>query len=158
MAASPALCHRKPHRAPASIRPTISKHRLRTLHGGGVQRGWSQVGAMERKKTRVRYPYVLGSEHLMEWIFGFVIAGTVGMTGIGGGSFTVPVLLLFGISATEAVGTAMIYAAVLRVVAAPFYMVQGNVHARYLELLLVGPVPGRLLGTLALYLLRSPSW
>ena len=94
----------------------------------------------------------------MEWIFGFLIAATVGMTGIGGGSFTVPVLLLFGIPATEAVGTAMIYAAVLRVVAAPFYMVRGNVHARYLGLLLVGAVPGVLLGTWALYLLRSPSW
>ncbi len=94
----------------------------------------------------------------MEWIAGFVIAATVGLTGMGGGSFTVPVLVLAGIPATEAVGTAMIYAAVLRLVAAPFYVVRGQIHGRYLGLLLIGAVPGLMVGTWVLHILHNPSW
>jgi uncharacterized membrane protein YfcA len=94
----------------------------------------------------------------MEWIAGFIIAATVGLTGIGGGSFTVPVLVLSGIPAAEAVGTAMIYAAVLRLVAAPFYIARGHVHVRYLGLLLTGAVPGLLVGTWTLHIMHSPSW
>src|SRR5258708_9798572 len=87
---------------------------------------------------------------MMEWIVGFLIAATVGMTGIGGGSFTMPVLVLLGLPPTAAVGTAMVFAAVLRLVIAPVYIVRGHVHARYLSLLLAGAVPGLLLGTRAL--------
>ena len=43
-------------------------------------------------------------------LIGFVIALAVGLTGIGGGSFTVPALLLFaGLSAGEAVGTSFVF-------------------------------------------------
>ena len=52
----------------------------------------------------------------MEWIAGFIIAATVGLTGMGGGSFTVPVLVLIGLPTAEAVGTAMIFAAALRLI------------------------------------------
>lgn len=87
---------------------------------------------------------------MMEWIVGFLIAATVGMTGIGGGSFTMPVLVLLGLPPTAAVGTAMVFAAVLRLVIAPVYIVRGHVHAGYLRRLLAGAVPGLLLGTWAL--------
>jgi len=87
---------------------------------------------------------------MMEGIVGFLIAATVGLTGIGGGSFTMPVLVLLGLPPTAAVGTAMVFAAVLRLVIAPVYIVRGHVHARYLGLLLAGAVPGLLLGTWAL--------
>src|SRR5579864_541988 len=84
-------------------------------------------------------------------VLGFFIALTVGLTGIGGGSFTVPALLLIvGMPAVEAVGTAFVFAAVLRLIAAPFYVFTGGVHARYLRLLLLGAVPGLVLGMLAL--------
>lgn len=50
-------------------------------------------------------------------LLGFAIALTVGLTGIGGGSFTVPaLLLLFGLPA-EAVGTAFVFAGILRLIA-----------------------------------------
>lgn len=82
---------------------------------------------------------------------GFAIALAVGLTGIGGGSFTVPALLLFaGLSAGEAVGTAFLFAGVVRLVAAPFYLFRRQIHARYLWLLLRGAIPGLLAGTLAL--------
>jgi uncharacterized protein len=95
----------------------------------------------------------------MEVVLGFLIAATVGITGIGGGSFTTPALvLLMGLPAGEAVGTAMVFAAVLRVIAAPFYLVRRNVDAKYLRFLLIGAVPGLLLGTLLLRLMRTRVW
>lgn len=94
----------------------------------------------------------------MEWVAGFLIAVTVGLTGIGGGSFTVPVLVLLGLPAAEAVGTAMIFAAVLRLVVAPVYLMRRHVHGRYLGLLLIGAVPGLLLGTWALHVMHNSSW
>jgi len=94
----------------------------------------------------------------MEWIAGFVIAATVGLTGMGGGSFTVPLLVLVGLPTTEAVGTAMIFASVVRLMVAPIYMKRKHVHARYLGLLLIGAVPGLLVGTWALRLMHNPAW
>jgi uncharacterized protein len=94
----------------------------------------------------------------MEWIIGFVIAATVGLTGMGGGSFTVPALVLIGMPTAPAVGTAMVFAAVLRLLVAPVYMVRRHVHSRYLGLLLIGAVPGLLLGTWALRTMHNSSW
>ena len=92
-------------------------------------------------------------------IVGFLIAATVGLTGIGGGSFTTPALvLLAGLPAAEAVGTALVFAAVLRVIAAPFYVVRRLVNGKYLRLLLLGAIPGLLLGTWFLRLLHDRSW
>jgi uncharacterized protein len=90
----------------------------------------------------------------MNFLIGFLIAAAVGLTGIGGGSFTVPALvLLAGLPAGEAVGTAFVFAGVLRSVAAPFYLLGKHFHGRYLWLLLQGAVPGLLIGTFALRLL-----
>jgi uncharacterized protein len=84
-------------------------------------------------------------------ILGFIIALAVGLTGIGGGSFTVPALLLIaGLPAAEAVGTTFVFAGVLRLVAAPFYLAAQQVHSRYVRLLLQGAVPGLVLGMIAL--------
>ena len=95
----------------------------------------------------------------MEVVLGFLIAATVGVTGIGGGSFTTPALvLLIGLPSGEAVGTAMVFAAILRLIAGPFYLVRRNVDARYLRFLLIGAVPGLLLGTLFLRLMRTRVW
>jgi uncharacterized protein len=90
----------------------------------------------------------------MNFFIGFLIAAAVGLTGIGGGSFTVPALvLLVGLTAGEAVGTAFVFAGVLRLIAAPFYLLGKNFHARYLRLLLLGAIPGLVLGTFVLRLL-----
>jgi uncharacterized protein len=89
-------------------------------------------------------------------LLGFVIALSVGLTGIGGGSFTVPALLLIaGLPAAEAVGTTFVFAGVLRLIAAPFYLAARQVHAHYFRLLLQGAVPGLILGMMALRILAS---
>jgi uncharacterized protein len=94
----------------------------------------------------------------MNLLIGFLIAIAVGLTGIGGGSFTVPALLLLaGLTAGEAVGTAFLFAGVLRLIAAPFYLVGKQIHTRYLWLLLQGAVPGLLAGTWALRFLNRDA-
>ncbi|HWZ26780.1 MAG TPA: sulfite exporter TauE/SafE family protein [Verrucomicrobiae bacterium] len=94
----------------------------------------------------------------MNFLIGFLIAIAVGLTGIGGGSFTVPALLLLaGLTAGEAVGTAFLFAGVLRLIAAPFYLVGKQIHTRYLWLLLQGAVPGLLAGTWALRFLNRDA-
>jgi len=94
----------------------------------------------------------------MNSLIGFLIAAAVGLTGIGGGSFTVPALvLLAGLGAGEAVGTAFLFAGVLRLIAAPFYLAGKQIHSRYLWLLLQGAVPGLLVGTWALRFLNRDA-
>src|SRR5437762_2570644 len=93
---------------------------------------------------------------MTQLLIGFAIALAVGLTGIGGGSFTVPALLLFaGLSAGEAVGTAFVFAGIVRLVAAPFYLFHRQIHSRYFWLLLRGAVPGLLAGTLVLRYVTS---
>jgi uncharacterized membrane protein YfcA len=94
----------------------------------------------------------------MNFLLGFTIALVVGLTGIGGGSFTVPALLLIvGLPPGEAVGTAFVFAGVLRLVAAPFYLASRHVHSRYFRLLVIGAVPGLVLGIFALRVLAKPA-
>jgi uncharacterized membrane protein YfcA len=94
----------------------------------------------------------------MNFLIGFLIAIAVGLTGIGGGSFTVPALLLLaGLTAGDAVGTAFLFAGVLRLIAAPFYLAGKQIHTRYLWLLLQGAVPGLLVGTWALRFLNRDA-
>src|SRR2546427_12959515 len=100
----------------------------------------------------MRDSYLLGENGVTHLLLGFIIALAVGLTGIGGGSFTVPALLLIvGLPAGEAVGTAFVFAGVLRLIAAPVYFLGRDVHSRYFCLLLKGAVPGLVLGMYALH-------
>jgi uncharacterized protein len=89
-------------------------------------------------------------------LLGFAIALAVGLTGIGGGSFTVPALLLIaGLPPAEAVGTTFVFAGVLRLIAAPFYLATRQVNSKYFRLLLMGAIPGLVLGMLVLRALST---
>src|SRR6267154_5514197 len=112
--------------------------------------GWNE--------TRVWNSHFFNASGRMNFLIGFVIAAAVGLTGIGGGSFTVPALVLIaGLTAGAAVGTAFLFAGVLRLIAAPFYLLGKQIHSRYLWLLLQGAVPGLLVGTWALHLLNQEA-
>src|SRR5260221_12143563 len=108
-----------------------------------------------RTETGMRHSHFFGAFKMTQVIFGFFIALAVGLTGIGGGSFTVPLLLLSGLPAAEAVGTTFVFAGVLRLIAAPFYYATKQVHARYAGLVLRGAVPGLVFRMVALKLLVS---
>src|SRR5271163_3168028 len=106
----------------------------------------------------MRHSHLFGKGGVMNFLIGFLIAAAVGLTGIGGGSFTVPALvLLIGLPANAAVGTAFVFAGILRLIAAPFYLFGKHIHFRYLWLLLQGAVPGLLVGTFVLHLLSHDS-
>src|SRR5207245_10495472 len=99
----------------------------------------------------MRDSYLLGENGVTHLLLGFIIALAVGLTGIGGGSFTVPALLLHvGLPAGEAVGTAFVFAGLLRLIAAPFYWLDRQVHSRYVRLLLARAIPGLVLALLTL--------
>lgn len=87
----------------------------------------------------------------MTALAGLLIALIIGLTGIGGGVLTAPVLLLFlGLPAPQAVGTALVFVAVVKLFATPMFVVRKQVNYRVLALLLAGGVPGALLGSLFL--------
>jgi len=83
----------------------------------------------------------------------------VGLTGVGGGSFTTPALVLIGgLSGAEAVGTALVFSTIVRLAAAPFYIAGKHIHLRYLWLMLLGAVPGLIGGTYLLASFNSKHW
>ncbi|PYQ15778.1 MAG: permease [Acidobacteria bacterium] len=78
---------------------------------------------------------------------GFLIALTIGLTGVGGGTITVPVLVLFmGVAAAPAVGTALAFSALVKVPAALVYLRQGKIDFGVLRWTLLGGVPGVVAG------------
>jgi len=81
------------------------------------------------------------------FLIGFLIAMAVGLTGVGAGSITAPVLILFfAISPADSVGTALIFAAVIKLVVAPMYLVRKQVNRRVMMMLCLGGLPGVLTG------------
>jgi len=87
----------------------------------------------------------------MEYLLGFVVALAIGLTGVGAGSVTTPILILFlGIPAAPAVGTALIYSTAVKLIAAPVYVKRKQVHWRTLALLVAGGLPGVLIGSILL--------
>src|SRR5690348_4762302 len=96
---------------------------------------------------------------MIEIAIGFAIALSVGLTGLGGGSFTTPVLVLFlGLPAAAAVGTALAFSAVLRLLAAPFHLLGRNVRAHCFWPLVLGGLPGLGLGVYFLRQMRGTEW
>jgi uncharacterized membrane protein YfcA len=89
-------------------------------------------------------------------ILGFLIAIAIGVTGVGGGVLTAPILILFlGVPPVEAVTVSLLFAAAVKLLIAPAYLWRRQVDFRILGKLLIGGVPGVLLGSLALQRLSA---
>jgi uncharacterized membrane protein YfcA len=83
----------------------------------------------------------------MEFVLGFLIAGAVGLTGVGAGSITAPILILFfHLKPAVAVGTALTFAAVIKLAVVPIYLRRQQVSYRILALLCAGGIPGVVIG------------
>jgi uncharacterized membrane protein YfcA len=92
----------------------------------------------------------------VEFLLGFLIAAAVGLTGVGAGTITAPVLILFfHLTAAESVGTALTFAAVIKLVVLPVYLRRKQVGFRILLLLCAGGVPGVLGGYYLISLLNA---
>lgn len=87
----------------------------------------------------------------MDVVIGFAIAIAIGLTGVGAGSITTPLLILFlGVAPAKAVGTALMFGAVVKILSVPFYAFRKQVNLRVLGLLLAGGLPGVIAGSLLL--------
>jgi uncharacterized protein len=77
---------------------------------------------------------------------GFVVGLLVGLTGVGGGALMTPLLvLLFGIRATTAVGTDLLYACVTKTVGTAVHGFSGTVEWGIVRRLATGSVPATVL-------------
>ena len=80
-------------------------------------------------------------------ILGLLIGLAVGLTGVGGGTLTVPALIIaLGMPAAEAVGTALLFVTATKIFATPIYWFRGQVNLPVLGRLLSGGLPGVLGG------------
>ncbi len=87
----------------------------------------------------------------MQYVIGFVIALFIALTGVGAGTITVPILVLFlKVPAHIAVGIGLMFAAAVKLILAPAQIAHRNVAWRTLGYMLLGGVPGVLLGALCL--------
>lgn len=82
----------------------------------------------------------------MDFQIGYVIAGllvgiVVGLTGVGGGSLMTPMLLHFGISPANAVGTDLLYAAITKAGGVHVHHQKKNIDWRITGWLSLGSVP-----------------
>jgi hypothetical protein len=88
---------------------------------------------------------------VIETLVGFFVAMMIGLTGVGGGTLTVPILILFlGVPAADAVGTALSFSALVKLPACVVYLRQRKVDLRVLRYLLIGGLPGVVVGSLTL--------
>lgn len=86
----------------------------------------------------------------MEFALGFIIAVFISLTGVGAGSLTVPLLILIGLPTAQCVGTAQIFAAVVKILTVPRYIARKQVNWRVVFYMLVTGLPGVLGGALLL--------
>ena len=85
----------------------------------------------------------------MDFVIGFLIAVVIALTGVGAGVITAPLLILFlHIPLEIAVSTALAYSAVVKLVVVPVQIVRRQVNFRVLGLMLLGGLPGVILGSL----------
>jgi hypothetical protein len=87
----------------------------------------------------------------MPYFLGFMIAFFIALTGVGAGTITVPVLILFlNVPAPTAVSIGLTFSAAVKLILAPAQIVRRNVAWRTLGLMLMGGLPGVLIGSLVL--------
>ena len=87
----------------------------------------------------------------MQYLLGFAIALFIALTGVGAGTITVPVLILFlGVAAPDAVGIGLMFATAVKMILVPAQIIRRNVVWRTLGFMLLGGVPGVIVGSLFL--------
>lgn len=92
----------------------------------------------------------------MAFILGLLIAFAIGVTGVGAGTVTAPLLILaLGLSPEVAVGTALLFGFLVKVPAGAVYLLRRQVDPGTLLRLLLGGVPGAALGSLLLAHLKG---
>lgn len=85
----------------------------------------------------------------MVFVLGFLIAVAIALTGVGAGVFTAPMLILFlHVPVEIAVSTALAYSAITKLIVVPIQLVRRQVSFRVLGFMLMGGLPGVVIGSL----------
>ncbi|QSR89385.1 sulfite exporter TauE/SafE family protein [Methylacidiphilum caldifontis] len=84
------------------------------------------------------------------YIVGFFVAFLIGLTGVGGGTLTVPVLIMLGIEPSIAVGISLGFSALIKIPSSIVYFFKGHIEKKTLFYLSAGGIPGVILGSLLL--------
>ena len=85
----------------------------------------------------------------MEFVIGFLIAVAIAVTGVGAGTITAPLLILFlHVPIALSVGTALAFSALVKLIVVPIQMWRKQVVYRVVGLMLLGGLPGVVLGSL----------
>jgi hypothetical protein len=92
----------------------------------------------------------------VEIVLGFIIAVAIGVTGVGAGVITAPVLILFmHVTPAHAVGTALAFSVAVKVLVVPMQIYRKQVDYKILGYLLAGGIPGVLTGSYILAKLNT---
>ena len=137
--------------------------------GGGAQSTMGRIvgatliagGVGFLVKTFIRPPQIrrfdlARRDRISAVIIGAVFGFVVGLTSVGSGTFFgLAMLLIYPLTAPRIVGTDMLHAALLLWVAGAGHLLHGNVDLRAMGWLLIGSIPGVLLGSH--YSIRIPD-
>jgi uncharacterized membrane protein YfcA len=86
---------------------------------------------------------------MLQLLIGFVIAVIIALSGVGAGVVTAPLLILFlHVPVEIAVSTALAYAAIVKLIVVPVQMWRKQVNYRILGWMLLGGIPGVIIGSL----------
>lgn len=111
------------------------------------------LGLVLKSMVRVRPPIekaflLTNRDRLAGFAIGFVGGFVVGLTSVGSGVFfALTMLFVFPLKATKVVGTDIFHAAALLYVAGAGHFVAGNVDVETVAWLLLGSIPGVLIGS-----------
>jgi uncharacterized membrane protein YfcA len=87
----------------------------------------------------------------LPYFIGFIIAVFIALTGVGAGTITTPVLILFlNVPAAIAVSVGLMFSAVVKLVLVPAQIWRGYVNWRTLGFMLLGGIPGVVIGSFLL--------
>ena len=87
----------------------------------------------------------------MQYLIGFIIAVFIALTGVGAGTITTPLLILFlDVPTAVAVSVGLMFSAAVKLVLVPSQIARKQVNWRVLGRMLLGGIPGVLLGSLVL--------
>lgn len=85
----------------------------------------------------------------MDVLLGFLIAFVIAITGVGAGTITAPLLILvLHVPVAVSVGTALAYSTVVKAVVVPVQIARRQVDWRVLGVMLLGGLPGVVVGSL----------
>jgi uncharacterized membrane protein YfcA len=85
----------------------------------------------------------------MDFAIGFCIAVLIALSGVGAGVITAPLLILFlHVPVEIAVSTALAYSAIVKLIVVPVQVIRKQVNYRVLGIMLLGGLPGVVLGSI----------